>query len=61
MAKTAPTVSNLGDAATVNNVHKGAGHRVTRVGHFSDNNESNRGNMVYEVFYCQTDHTLFVV
>lgn len=61
MAKSAPStdlVTGL-TADQVRATHQG--HKITRVGVFSDNNESNRGNMTYEVFYCQNDHKLFVI
>jgi hypothetical protein len=62
VAKTAPSVDNIVSGQTAASVlasHQG--HRITKVGSFSDNNEQNRGNMIYDVFYCQTDHKLFVI
>lgn len=55
--KTAPTVVSIGATSPTymefkDNVHRG--HKVTRVGTFNDGIVARP----YEVFYCQTDHTL---
>jgi hypothetical protein len=63
VAKTAPSVSNTpatGDyhaaAYTFREVaHKG--HQLTHVGSFLD---GILGNPPYDVWYCRTDHALFV-
>lgn len=63
VAKTAPSVSNTpavaaSDAATKmfrDVTH--AGHQLTHVGSFID---GVIGNPPYDVWYCRTDHALFV-
>lgn len=63
MPKSAPSVTNMPataspDASTAgfrDVTHKG--HALTHVGSFSDGRPD---NLPYDVWYCRTDHSLFI-
>jgi len=56
--KNVPTVTSTSATDVFHNSHRKAGHRITRVGAVTVPQEHGGGN--FDVWYCQTDNTLWV-